>query len=120
MRRGRRGTARVGVITILDEEFEEARTALAATNRVTRTGCFTPNLGTLDCVVTQATDRANVAAGGAVGDLIENFRREVVILCGIAGGVKGRDGVALGDVVVGAYLHYWEFRKLGSGGDSSA
>jgi nucleoside phosphorylase len=42
---------------------------------------------------------------------------EVVLVCGIAGGISGRDGLDLGHVVVADYLHYVEFRKLSAGAD---
>jgi nucleoside phosphorylase len=49
--------------------------------------------------------------------MIEDFRPEVISVVGIAGGIAGREGVALGDVVVGSYLHYAEFVKRAETGD---
>src|SRR5438067_1687135 len=98
MQRGRAGTARIGVITILDEEFGAAREALGATISLLGTGCWTPDRGTLDVVLTQSPDRGNMAAGGTMRNMLEHFRPEVVFLTGIAGGVRGREGIAAGDV----------------------
>jgi len=49
--------------------------------------------------------------------MIELFRPEVVVVCGIGGAVENRDGVLPGDVVVASYLHYNDFRKLSKHGD---
>jgi len=72
--------------------------------------------GDPDIVLAQA-DRSNVPAMGAGRDLLEDFRPEVVLVCGIAGGIAGRDGIDLGHVVIAEYLHYVEFRKLSAGAD---
>src|SRR6185369_3789610 len=58
-------------------------------------------------------------------NVIEDFRPAYLFLVGIAGGVKDhdkgvyRDGVGLGDVVVGDYVDYSEFRKLVGGKSAS-
>jgi len=54
---------------------------------------------------------------GMAQEVLEDFRPEVVALVGIAGGLEGRDGVHLGDVVIPSYVHYVEFRKLTGAGD---
>jgi nucleoside phosphorylase len=48
--------------------------------------------------------------------MLEDFRPELVMVVGTAGGVEER-GVQLGDVVVPDYLHYGDFRKLSGRGD---
>jgi adenosylhomocysteine nucleosidase len=59
----------------------------------------------------------NIESERAVLDLLEAFRPEVVIVCGIGGGIEGKDDIATGDVVVATYLHYSEFRKISEDGD---
>jgi len=115
--KGRLGTARVGVLTIIDEEFEQVRTLFAAVAHVPDSPYYTDDPATVEVVVRQAADRSNVPATSATMQMIEDFRPEVISVVGIAGGVAGRDGIALGDVVVASYLHYAEFRKLGDLGD---
>jgi nucleoside phosphorylase len=114
---GRRGTARIGVLTILDEEFVAARTALGAHRNIPNTGFYTSDPARLDVVLCRSPDRGNLPAQTATADLLEDFRPETVLVSGIAGGIEGRDGIALGDIVIADYIHYWEFRKLGAKGD---
>ena len=115
---GRRGHARVALLTIIDEEFEAARGIFGATEHVPYTQCFTSQPlreGTFDWVMMQSLGRSNEPAGEATQDLIEEFRPAFILLVGIAGGIGGRDGVALGDVVVPNYIHYGSYRKLVQG-----
>jgi nucleoside phosphorylase len=113
--RGRLGTVRVGVITIIEEEFEAAQDRLGLDVHVGR-GYFSRGAPPRDMVLRRAADRTNVAATMAAKELIELFRPEVLLVLGIAGGIAGR-GPALGDVVAADYLHYVEFRKLTGRGD---
>jgi nucleoside phosphorylase len=115
---GRRGQARVAVLTIIDEEFEAARRVFGATEHVPHTQCYTSQPlpeGVFDWVLMQSLGRTNEPAGEATQDLIEEFRPAFILLVGIAGGIGGRDGVGLGDVVVPNYIHYGAYRKLVEG-----
>lgn len=114
---GRIGTARVAVLTIIDEEFGAARGALGTTSHVEGTPYYRRAPLDNGVVLSQAIDRGNVPATNAARDILENWRPEVLMLMGIAGGIFGRDSVALGDVVVPRYLHYGEMRKLTPQGD---
>ncbi len=122
---GRYGTARVGILTIIDEEFAAVRAALGGASEVLEiedTSYYSPNLrvgAEPDIVLTQSADRSNVPAAGAGRNLIEDFRPEVVVVCGIAGGIAGRDEIDLGHVVVADYIHYTDFRKLSEKVDST-
>ncbi len=116
MTRGRIGTARVGVLTIIDEEFECAQNALQATKWV-QGAYYTTNKRTHEVVLRQAADRGNIQAVHPTQDIIERFQPEVLMIIGIAGGIYGRDSVQLGDVVVADYLHYAEFRKMNQESD---
>lgn len=119
---GRYGTARIGVLTIIDEEFGAVREALGGVERVLEIGAtsyFSPSHsgpGDPNVVLVQSTDRSNVPAFSAGRDLIEDFRPEIVIVCGIAGGIAGR-GADIGHVVVADVIHYLAFRKLTAGRD---
>jgi len=113
---GRRATARVGVVTILQVEFDAARTAFAALDQVPRTGYYTNDLRSHEVVLTKAEGRGNQASALCTRDLVEDFRPEVVLVVGIAGGPE-REGVSPGDLVVPDYLHYADFRSLRKEGD---
>jgi nucleoside phosphorylase len=109
---GRLGFAKVGVLTIIDEEFDSTKSALGTEHRVPGRGYWRSEDAPERCVVCQSADRANLAAYEAVNDLLEHWRPEIVLVVGIAGGIPRADGPQLGDVVVPSYLHYAEFRKL--------
>ncbi len=115
MRRGRYGITRVGVLTIIEEEFAAARRTFEAFHEVTGTAYYRPDREGI--VMRQAADRSNVPATVMTLKLIEDYRPEVVMLVGIAGGIADRSNVALGDVVVPHYLHYGEFMKLSGRGE---
>jgi nucleoside phosphorylase len=119
---GRYGTARVAILTIVDAEFDAVRAALGGVQQVLEiedSSYYSPatdRSGDPDLVLAQA-DRSHLPAMGAGRDLLEVFRPEFVLVCGIAGGIAERDGVDLGHVVIADYLHYAEFRKLDAGSD---
>lgn len=121
--KGRLGHARVAVLTIIKEEFEAAQAVLGLHDEVTDTGYVTAGQredGDYDVVLCEATARSNVASATRTTEIIEDFRPEVILLVGIAGGILdekgiGRDGVALGDVVVADYVSYTEFMKITEG-----
>src|SRR4051794_20561473 len=106
---GRKWTARICVLTILPEEFEAAERALSIADEIDDTACYCRPGDDRDVVLKQAGDRTNPAAEEGVIELIELFRPEVIVVCGIAGGVAGRDNVQKGDVIVASYLHYSDF-----------
>lgn len=61
-------------------------------------------------VVTQLIDMGNPDAAIATTKVIRRWRPRNVLMVGIAGGAKGK--LALGDVVVSQYAHYYEPAKL--------
>ena len=115
---GRRGRAICGVLTIVPEELDAAQKLLGATTPLRRSPYVVADAladGMFPIVIRQTADRTNAAAGEAAHDMMEDFRPPVIFLVGIAGGVKGRDGTQLGDVVVADFIDYYEFRKLSDG-----
>ena len=117
MQRGRVSTGRVAILTILDEEFDAVTRQIGPVCEIEDAYWRPVADERHDVVLMQSADRSNVAAQEAVQDLIEAFRPEVLIVCGIGGGVEGKDDIATGDVVVASYLHYSEFRKMSEHGD---
>jgi nucleoside phosphorylase len=116
---GRVGTARAGILTIIDEEFDAVRSALGGPGQVVEvadSGYYSPDPVTCNVVLAQSIDRSNIPASNAASNMLEDFRPEVLIVCGIAGAFEGRD-LDLGHVLVADYLHYCEFWKLTEGGD---
>ncbi len=102
----------MGVVTVLQLEFDAAREALGAEHQVPGSGYYTNDLDSYELVLAKSEARGNVASALTTRDLVEDFRPEVVLVVGIAGGIVGREGVALGDTVVPDYLHYADFRSL--------
>jgi nucleoside phosphorylase len=113
--RGRLGTAQVGVITVVPEEMAEARALLGANQNLTGTPYYVAEnrpANDHDVVILKLADRSNISANEGTRDLIEDFRPWFILLVGIGGGVAGRDGTSLGDVIVADYVDYYEFRKV--------
>jgi nucleoside phosphorylase len=112
------------MLTIIDEEFEAVSKAMKLEHYL-GDGYYATKANGLDVVLRQSSDRSNVPAMGAARNILEDYRPEVLVVVGIAGGiadqeggcVSPREGVAPGDVVIPNYLHYGEFRKLTSNKD---
>ena len=117
---GRIGNALVAIITIVEEEYVAVRgrgdfNVLVGNTPYLRRNEIFP--GVYDVVLAKSTDRSNTACSELVRNIAEFFRPEFIILSGIAGGVAGRDGVALGDVVVADHVDWYEMRKIAGGRD---
>jgi nucleoside phosphorylase len=116
--KGRRGSARVVVITVVDDELNQLRPVLSCTRNIPGTSYWIrdaqpkPNH---DVVLKQLADRGNIASQEAANEVIEDFRPHFLLLVGIGGGIAGRDGTDVGDVIVVDYVDYYEFRKLEGG-----
>jgi nucleoside phosphorylase len=116
---GRKGHAVAAIVTILDEEFEAVREALDVNSELSGTKYFTrreTGSSSWDVVLGQPTDRSNIPCNSFVGEVIEDFRPQVLLLVGVAGalleGETGRDGIELGDVVIADSVSYLEFLKV--------
>jgi nucleoside phosphorylase len=114
---GRLGTARVAVLTIIDEEFDAVSEAVGLKCNIADSPYYCRDGSDVSVVLRRAPDRSQVPAMGVAREMLEDYQPEVLVLIGIAGGIAGRDDVRTGDVVVPSYLHYGEFRKLTAQGD---
>src|SRR3569833_3023529 len=99
---GRIGSARIGVLTVIDEEFDEVAAALGTHENLIGSSYYVDSLNPThryDLVLGQLGGRGNVKAGTATNKLIEDFRPPYILLVGVAGGVKDRDGTSIADVI---------------------
>lgn len=139
---GRLGHARVAVLTIIKEEFDAAQEVLGLRHEIANTSYVTSAAsedGQFDVVLCQATERSTIPCATLTLDIIDDFRPEVLLLVGIAGGLMdrekpnffrrlvssitrdstsagtGRDDVALGDVVIADSVAHTEFMKITDG-----
>jgi nucleoside phosphorylase len=115
---GRTGSALVGVLTVIDEEFAEVSQMLGASLNIPGTAYYVQSLNegnVYETVVAQLDGRGNVKSISAATAMIEAFHPPYILLVGIAGGVKDRDGTTIGDVIVPNYIDYYEMRKLVEG-----
>jgi nucleoside phosphorylase len=122
---GRRGHARVAVLTVIEDEFDALQNALGATHEVGATSVFAPVAPDgpkpqLPFVLARCAHRSNMPAQSSAGRMIEDWRPEILVLVGIAGGVMrarvAEDGIGWigakpGDIVLAEYIHYAEFTK---------
>jgi nucleoside phosphorylase len=119
---GRLGRTRVAVISVIDEEFEAAQKALRAHKHIPGSSYYAvapSKTNVWDVVLSQLTDRSNIPAAIDISTLIDDLRPQILVLVGIAGGMcdgkKPRDGLRLGDVVIGNFVSYVEFAKIAKG-----
>lgn len=110
----------MGVITIIEEEFEAAKAVFRLHHNIPGTPYFVDGdhgTGEWDVALMQASDRSNVPAAAATTDFMEDLRPQVMILLGVAGGLcgadnLGRDGIRTGDVLFADQVNYIEFLKI--------
>ena len=130
--RGRKGHARVAILTVITEEMDEAIHVLGATEEVGITGYFTSKealaegIGCLPFVICRMSDRSNGPASESARTLMEDWRPETILLVGIAGGIRRLstasvpqmldDGPELGDVVLATMVHFGDYGKALPGG----
>ncbi|WP_210210729.1 hypothetical protein [Mesorhizobium sp. YM1C-6-2] len=120
---GRNGRARVGIVTIIEEEFEAAQKVFGLEVNIPGTGYFVAADSAArewDVVLIQASDRSNVPVSADVTDFMEDLRPQILILLGVAGGLCnegniGRDGIRPGDVLFADQVNYVEFLKIDNG-----
>lgn len=118
MPKGRLGSARVAILTIVPAEFGAVKDAFSLHTNITGTPYFSAQAspsGKHPVVLKQASGRTNVPAQQASEDIFEDYRPDFLFLVGTAGGMTDRDGLHLGDVVVPDYVHYAEMQKLVEG-----
>lgn len=115
---GRIGNALIAIITIVDEEYAAVRDLggfkdLVGDTPYLRRNEICPDV--YDVILAKSTDRSNTPCSELVRNVAELFKPEFIILSGIAGGVSGRDGIGLGDVVVADHVDWYEMRKIADG-----
>jgi nucleoside phosphorylase len=120
---GRFGRTRIGIVTIIEEEFEAAQRVFGLDTNIPGTAYFVADdahARRWDVALIQASDRSNIPSYGDVTDFMEDLRPQVFILLGIAGGLckednTGRDGIQPGDVIFADQVNYVEFLKIENG-----
>lgn len=117
--------AEFAIITILEETYESIVRMCGLTEHDNREG-YQWAYGSVDrrdgggpvtVAMSSPLDRENLAAGSFADAMMRAWSPSSVILVDIGGGVAGRDGVELGDVVVHTQLHYYDFHKIDGDGD---
>src|SRR5262245_3384085 len=115
---GWKGDARVGVITVVPEEFAQVQDVLQAPHNLPGSAYYVRALAPdskYEIVLMRLADRGNIVSLEGTRDLIEDFRPAYILLVGIAGGIADRDGTDLGHVIVADFVDYYEFRKMVDG-----
>jgi nucleoside phosphorylase len=110
---GRLGKARVALLTITTDEFAIASDAFALHENLIGSPYYVSRRhdGVYDIVLRRCLSQTNLVSHEVAGSMVEDFRPSFVIMIGTAGGYSGRDGLALGDVVVSDYIessNYWK------------
>lgn len=118
MKGGRFGHTRVAVLSVIEEETTAVRDVFGLTERIPGKPYFVT--GSADIirpdVLNREVGRNNTVSLDRIREVIEHWRPELLVLCGIAGGINGREGVKLGDIVIPEYIHYCSYAKLSEHG----
>jgi nucleoside phosphorylase len=111
--RGRKGIARVAILTFIDAEARAIRESFGLQQQMSGTSYFTSVDDGLAVVTMKTADRTNLGVTNGVSRLIEDLQPELLMIAGIAGGIRDahRNEVEPGDVVLADYLHYTEYMK---------
>jgi len=103
------------LITITEQEFAVVRTTFDLQQNIVGTPYYVRDARPThhDVVLRRTSAQTNLISAEAAGDVVQDFRPSFLILLGTAGGYGGRDGLALGDVVVSDYVEfsgYWKYK----------
>jgi nucleoside phosphorylase len=109
------GSASVAIITITEQEFPPVRDIFGLQQNISNSGYYVANANSKEheVVLRRSSGQTNLISAELAGDLIYDFRPEFIFLIGTGGGYDGRDGLALGDVVVADYVEfsgYWKYK----------
>jgi nucleoside phosphorylase len=112
-----------GIVTILPETYDSVKRIFGLNEFPVRDGyqwaqgTVTGRLGQdLNIVAGSPLDQENLAAVGFVDSMLRAWAPGNLLVVDIGGGVKGRDEIGLGDVVVHTELHYYDHNKIGADG----
>jgi nucleoside phosphorylase len=109
------GSASVAIITITEQEFPPVRDIFGLQQNISNSGYYVVNANSKEheVVLRRSSGQTNLISAELAGDLIYDFRPEFIFLIGTGGGYDGREGLALGDVVVADYVEfsgYWKYK----------
>lgn len=115
---GRRGSAKIGVLTVIQEEFEELSSVLGTSTNVPDSTYYVREIdlsNNYELVLKKLSGRGNIVSATGTLEMLEDFRPDYVLLVGIAGGFQGRDDTRLADIVVPNFVEDYEMRKFSEG-----
>ncbi|MET7736363.1 hypothetical protein ABZT02_34120 [Streptomyces sp. NPDC005402] len=114
---GRYAHARVAILTAIAEETWAVRERCNLGRHLKYDFYAAPDADPdFPDVIHCQVGRGNLMVGDPTKDLIERMQPELIVFCGIAGGINGREGISVGDLVVPPYIHYCSFAKLSKHG----
>lgn len=108
-------------MSVIEEETQAVHRAFGFTKRIAGKPYFTVP----DCdlrrplLLNREVGRNNVRSGERIREIVEHWRPEALVLCGIAGGIDKREDLKQGDIVVPDYVHYCSFAKLSESGQQT-
>jgi nucleoside phosphorylase len=109
------GSASIALMTVTEQEFPTVRDIFGLAENISNSGYYVKkaNARDHDVVLRRSSGQTNLISAELAGDIIFDFRPEFIFLIGTGGGYEGRDGLALGDVVVADYIEfsgYWKYK----------
>src|SRR5262249_52755474 len=109
------GTAKIGVLTITEQELTVVRDVFGLHENIPETGYWASNGAKSDhrIVLKRSSAQSNLIYAESAGDIVQDFRPSFILLIGTAGGYGGRDDLNLGDVVISDYVEfsgYWKYK----------
>ena len=106
------------ILTIIDPELEAVKNTFGLDGPVKHEGrifyhgkIIGPTGKEYSIICTKSRHVGNNAAALAAADVIDKLDPDFFLLVGIAGGVKGRKNLQLGDVVISDAIEYYELEK---------
>jgi nucleoside phosphorylase len=114
--RGRRGAARVALLTVTEAEFQSVREIFQLRHNLAGTPYFVQAQSldeTYDLILLRHPSQTNTVANETARSVIDHYKPEFLVIIGTCGGHSARN-VTMGDVVVAEYVDYsgyWKYSK---------
>lgn len=107
-------SADFAIVTVIQEELDAVKSTLDLESSIKKEGeiYYHGRIADHFVVCARCLDRGNLPAQTLTSTIVKHWTPTYILVVGIAGGVEGRENIALGDVITSDSLDYYQMVKL--------